>query len=66
MWITRREFKCMYDVNAYDFQLSFQEIIDYIGAIDQFVGNTPKQTEQVVVEDLTCKVNQISEDIENL
>ena len=56
----------MYDVNAYDFQLSFQEIIDYIGAIDQFVGNTPKQTEQVVVEDLTCKVNQISENIVKL
>ena len=56
----------MYNVNAYDFQLSFQEIIDYIGAIDQFVGNTHKQTEQVVVEDVTCKVNQISENIVKL
>ena len=46
--------------------MSFQEIKDYIHIIDQVVGNTPKQTEQVVVEDLTCKVNQISEDIENL
>ena len=46
--------------------MSFQEIKDYIYIIDQVVGNTPKQTEQVVVEDLTCKVNQISEDIENL
>ena len=33
---------------------------------DQFAGNTHKQTEQVVVEDLTCKVNQISESIEKL
>ena len=31
-----------------------------------FVRNTPKQTEQVVVEDLTCKVNQISENIVKL
>ena len=46
--------------------MSFQEIKDYIYIIDQVVGNTPKQTEQVVVENLTCKVNQISEDIENL
>ena len=46
--------------------MSFQEIKDYIYIIDQVVGNKPKQTEQVVVEDLTCKVNQISEDIENL
>ena len=38
--------------------MSFQEIKDYIHIIDQVVGNTPKQTEQVVVEDLTCKVNQ--------
>ena len=46
--------------------MSFQEIKEYIHIIDQVVGNTSKQTEQVVVEDLTCKVNQISEDIENL
>ena len=46
--------------------MSFQEIKEYIHIIDQVVGNTPKQTEHVVVEDLTCKVNQISEDIENL
>ena len=38
--------------------MSFQEIKDYIHIIDQVVGNTPKQTEQAVVEDLTCKVNQ--------
>ena len=31
-----------------------------------FVRNTPKQTEQVVVEDLICKVNQISENIVKL
>ena len=33
---------------------------------DQFAGNTPKQTEHGVVEDLTCTVNQISESIEKL
>ena len=33
---------------------------------DQFAGNTHKQTEQVVVEDLTCTVRQISESIEKL
>ncbi|XP_027050449.1 uncharacterized protein LOC113677810, partial [Pocillopora damicornis] len=43
-----------------------QEIKDYMNTTDQFAGNTPKQTEQVVVEDLTCTVNQISESIEKL
>ena len=33
---------------------------------DQFSGKTHEQTEQVVVEDLTCSVTQISESIENL
>lgn len=54
-------------MNVYKFSLSFQEIKDYINTIDQFIGNSPKQTEQVVVsEDLTCKVDQISENIEKL
>ena len=55
----------MYDVNGYDFKLSFQEIKGFIHMIDQVMGNIPKQTKQVVVEDLICKVNQIYEDIEN-
>ena len=64
MRITRRDFKYIYDVNAYE--LSFQEIKDHINTTDQFARNTHKQTEQVVVEDLTCTVNQISENIEKL
>lgn len=43
-----------------------KEIKDYINTTDQFIGNAPKQTEQGVVEDLTCKVDQISENLENL
>ncbi|PFX34633.1 hypothetical protein AWC38_SpisGene563 [Stylophora pistillata] len=43
-----------------------QEIKDYINTIDLFIGNIPKETEQVVVEDLTSKVDQISENLEKL
>ncbi|PFX24319.1 hypothetical protein AWC38_SpisGene11106 [Stylophora pistillata] len=42
------------------------EIKDYINTIDLFIRYTSKQTEQVEVEDLTCKVELISENIEKL
>ncbi|XP_022783332.1 uncharacterized protein LOC111324100 [Stylophora pistillata] len=56
----------VWETKTKEFYTSLKEIKDYINTIDLFIGNIPKETEQVVVEDLTSKVDQISENLEKL
>ncbi|XP_022782944.1 uncharacterized protein LOC111323778 [Stylophora pistillata] len=58
----------VWETKTKEFYTSLKEIKHYINTIDQFIGNVPRQTEQdqVVVEDLNCKVDQISENLEKL